>query len=341
MPTAAQPHEYQFSFHGVDLRYRTSSPSLCASVAEWFHHFRGDESARGASLTIHFEEVSSREAVPLSLSSSARRLFSGTKPVMGSAMRALWQCDILQDGRRLIIDVHGQGVLVIEGEHGAAWGYFYRPEALHQDRLESFFHYALAELLKRNNMFTLHAGALEYHGQGLLIPGNSGCGKTTTLLSFLRSGYRYLSDDHPLLWDNGTRLELRAAPMKIDVTDQTVALFPELRDAMSGLLRQGVSKKSFQFEDIYAGSAGRSCRPTMILFPHITNMSHSCLEPLLKSRALELLMPHQLLMYDEEAAKREFQALSKLVQQAACYRLHFGQDVLDLPTLITPLLERH
>jgi hypothetical protein len=30
-----------------------------------------------------------------------------------------------------------------------------------------------------------------------------------------------------------------------------------------------------------------------------------------------------------------------LVQQAACYQLHFGQDVLDLPKLITPLLERH
>jgi hypothetical protein len=33
--------------------------------------------------------------------------------------------------------------------------------------------------------------------------------------------------------------------------------------------------------------------------------------------------------------------LSKLVQRAACYRLHFGRDVLDLPRLITPLLERH
>lgn len=341
MPTIAQPREYRFSFHGVDLRFLTSSATLRSSVVEWLNRFQEDEPAQGRSLTIRFEEAAGRDAVPIALSTSARCLFSGTRPAMGSAMRALWQCDILQDGRRLIIDVHGQGVLVIEGEHGAARGYFYRPEVLHQDQLESFFHYALAELLKWNSMFTLHATALEYHGRGLLISGHSGSGKTTSSLSLLRSGYRYLSDDHPLLWDGGTRLELRAAPMKIDVTNQTVALFPELRDATSGLLRQGASKKSFQFEDIYAGSAGRSCEPAMILFPHIANTSHSCLEPLPKSRALELLMPRQPLVYDEEAAKREFQALSKLVQQADCYRLHFGQDVLDLPMLVTPLLDYH
>ena len=44
-------------------------------------------------------------------------------------------------------------------------------------------------------------------------------------------------------------------------------------------------------------------------------------------------------MYDETVARREFQVLSKLVQQVDCYRLHFGRDILDLPKLITPLLE--
>ncbi len=340
MSIAVQPLEYRFSFHGVDLRYRTSSPSLRASVAEWFHHFQ-EESSKGPSLTIRFEEVSNRRAVPLALSATARRLFSGTKPAMGSAMRALWHCEIVQDGGRLVVDVHDQGLLVIDGAHGAAQGYFYRPASMHQDKLESFFHFAVAELLKQANMFTLDATALEYHGRGLLIPGASGCGKTTALISLLRAGYRYLSDDHPVLWDSGTRLELLAAPMKIDVTEQTIGFFPELRDAMSGLLRQGAYKKSFQLEDIYSDSAGRSCEPAMILFPHVSHMPHSCLEPLSKSRTLELLMPQQPLVYDDELVRREFQALSKVVQQAAGYRLHFGQDVLDLPKLITPLLERH
>ena len=50
-------------------------------------------------------------------------------------------------------------------------------------------------------------------------------------------------------------------------------------------------------------------------------------------------MPQGLLVYDQMVARREFQMLSRLVQQVDCYRLHFGQDILDLPKLIKPLLE--
>jgi hypothetical protein len=341
MTTGVNFHEYQFSFHGHGLCYKTSSRTLLSSVAAWAHEFRQAELGGEVSLTITFEEVSSRDAVPLVKSPSSRLLFSGTKPALGSSMRALWQCDVIQDEGRLVVDVHEQAVLVIQPERGTAHGYFLCPETMHPDLLESFFHYALAELLKRRNMFTLHATALEYHGRGLLIPGCSGCGKTTALLSLLQSGYRYLSDDHPILRDAGTRLELLAVPMKIDVTEQTIAFFPELREAVSGLLRQGVYKKSFYAEDLFADPLGRSCEPVMIVFPHLTNMSHSCLEPIPKSEALETLLPQPSLIHDEDTARREFQTLSKLVQQTACYRLHFGQDVLDLPQLISPLLERH
>ena len=341
MTTSASFHEYQFSFHGHGLRYKTSSRTLLSSVAAWAHEFRQAELSGEVSLTIQFEEVSSRDVVPLVMSPSSRLLFSGTKPAMDSSMRALWQCDVMQDDGRLVVDVHEQAVLVIQPERGTAHGYFLRPETMHTDLLESFFHYALAELLKRRNMFTLRATALEHHGRGLLIPGYSGCGKTTTLLSLLRSGYRYLSDDLPILRDAGTRLELLAVPMKIDVTEQTIAFIPELREAMSGLLRQGVYKKSFYVEDLFADSLVRACEPAMIVFPHLANMSHSCLEPISKSQALEMLLPQPLLVHDEDTVRREFQILSKLVQRTACYRLHLGQDVLDLPHLISPLLERH
>lgn len=78
----------------------------------------------------------------------------------------------------------------------------------------------------------------------------------------------------------------------------------------------------------------------MMLFPDVVDMSYSCLEPLSKSRALEAMMPQAAFVSDRDIARQEFQALSRLVQQVDCYRLHFGQDVLDLPKLITPLLER-
>lgn len=341
MTIAASVREYQFVIHGMDLCYRTSSRTLVSSVATWVHQFRRAEPLGRGSVTIHFEEVVSRNAVPLALSPASRHLFSGTRPVMGSSMRALWQCDIFVDEGRLIVDVHGHAVLIIDASQGMAHGYFVRPESMHPDLLESYFHYAMSELLKRQDMFTLHATALEYHGRGLLLPGNSGCGKTTGLLALLRAGYRYLSDDHPILHDAGTHVELLAAPMKIEVTDQTVSFIPELRESLSGLLPQGVYKKSFHVEDIFPASSGQSCLPSMILFPQVTPMSYSCLQPMEKSEALAALMSSASLVHDDRTSTREFLAISKLVRQAACYRLHFGQDILDLPRLISPLLERH
>ncbi|WP_455388804.1 hypothetical protein, partial [Petrachloros mirabilis] len=105
MTTGVNFHEYQFSFHGHGLCYKTSSRTLLPSVAAWAHEFRQAELSGEVSLTITFEEVSSRDAVPLVKSPSSRLLFSGTKPALGSSMRALWQCDVIQDEGRLVVDV--------------------------------------------------------------------------------------------------------------------------------------------------------------------------------------------------------------------------------------------
>jgi hypothetical protein len=78
----------------------------------------------------------------------------------------------------------------------------------------------------------------------------------------------------------------------------------------------------------------------MVLFPHVVDAPHSRLERLSKRQALELLLPQALLVFDPEVARREFQVLAKLTRQVDCYRLHFGRDILDLPNLLTPLLEQ-
>ncbi len=338
MTPAVNSWEYRLPFHGVSFRYLTSSSSLRSCIGAWTRFVGQPEQGGEVSLTVQFDKVLNRDAVPVRLPTAAQRVFSGTMPALGSSLRALWQCDVYRDGQRLVVDVRDQALLLIEEDR--AYGYFFCPEVMPQDRLEMFFHYTLLELLKGRNMFPLHAAALELQGRGVLISGGHGSGKTTGLLSLLRAGYRYLADEHVLLRDTSAAQELLAAPMKIEVTDDTIAMFPELQAAGVGLLRQGVYRKSFHAEDGYPGSYGHSCIPAMIIFPEVTNISHSCLEPMAKSRALESLLSRVPSIHDANTAAKEFQALSKLVQRTACYRLHFGQDVCDLPRLITPLLER-
>jgi hypothetical protein len=271
---------------------------------------------------------------------SAHQLSSGTGAAVGERSATGLPYEVIHDGGRLIADFSDVGILVIDGVQGRADGYLIRPQMMPTSLIEYLFHLALIELLRHRELYTIHATALEMHGLGVLIPGNSGRGKTTSFISLLRSGYRYLSDDHPLMRDAGTHVDLLPFPIKINVTEDTIAFFPELRNAPDHLLHTGCPKRSFYAEELYATSIGACCRPALVLFPQVVNAPRSHLELLPKSRAMELLLPQALLVYDAEVARREFQVLAKVVQQVDCYRLHFGRDVLDLPKLITPLLEQ-
>lgn len=325
--------------HGIEMKFVTNSSELASSVEALLRHFRCDtHSARP--MLMEFDAVERRGDVRVRVSGSAKLLYSGSGLVTGDDRQTTWLCDIYTEPGLLIADFHEEGVVVIDGVSQSARGYLVRPEAMARDIRVSFVHFAMTELLKRRGLYTFHATALEHKGQGVLIPGFSGRGKTTTFLSLLRSGYRYLSDDHPFFRVHGTRVEILPYPLKINVTDQTVSFFPELRDASPSVLHAGVPKRFFYAEDLYPWPVGQSCKPAVILFPEVVNSSHSCLEPLSKKLALEMILPHSLLVYDAEVARREFQALVRLVEQTDCYRLHFGRDVMDLPWLVTPLLEK-
>jgi hypothetical protein len=236
------------------------------------------------------------------------------------------------------VDFHEQGVLRIDDARGCGAGYLVHPEAMHLDVRISFLHFAVTELLKLRGLYTLHATALEKEGRGVLIPGTSGRGKTTSCIALLRDGYRLLSDDHPLVRERDGELEILSFPVKIDVTDGTINFFPELLDAKERL-HPGVRKRFFYTEDLYPGRTANHCEPCVILCPQVVDWPSSHLEPISRSRVLEELLREGMLVFDRDVAARQFQTFSRLVAQTECYRLFFGEDVLDLPRLIDPLLQ--
>lgn len=332
--------ESRFSLYGSSVLYATTSPVLAAPINELLRHFRRDALDASSPLTLWFYAVKGRDEVPLTISASARQLASGTGEAVGDRRATGLPYQVIQDQGRLIADFSNVGVLVIDGAAGRADGYLINPDRLPSNLIEYLFHLALIELLRRQGLYSIHATALEHNGRAVLIPGNSGRGKTTSFISLLRSGYRYLSDDHPLLRDMGGHVDVLPFPIKINVTDATVNFFPELRDASAEVLHPGIPKRFFYAEDLYPTAVGAQCQPALVLFPHVVDAPQSHLELLPKSRALEALLPQALLVYDQEVARREFQVLAKLVQQVDCYRLHFGRDILELPKLIAPLLEK-
>jgi len=286
-----------------------------------------------------FEAVNNAAAIPVTISQTARQLFSRPEGEGGKSTWTDWPCEVYQDHTRLIINFFSRGLLLIDGPAGEVRGYLVNPESMHSELCVRFVHSALVELLKWKKFYTIHATALEKDGWGVLIPGASRRGKTTTFLSLLRSGYRCLSDDHPFIHENENAVEVLAFPDKVNVRENTINLFPELRNA-GAFLHQGMTKRYFYVEDLYPAGIGHSCVPKILLFPHVVDQATSWLEPIPKSQALQDLLPQGLLVYDPQVAKREFQTLTNLVQQVECFRLHFGRDVLEIPRLIDPILEK-
>jgi hypothetical protein len=336
--------ENRYDIHGIELRVTSDHPAIAAAVQMLLGHFQR-ECVADTALDVVFHGVQEPGDIPLSVSPGAPVLFAhrgqtaGEHPRSGPMLRGEWWCTIYRDQGRTVADFHEQGLLIIDGQREQVEGYLVQPDAMHLDVRISFLHFALTELLKRQGLYTLHAASLERGGRGLLIPGSSGRGKTTSCIALLRSGYRCLSDDHPLLRANGKGLEVLSFPVKIDVTEASIGFFPELQQA-DGKLHQGVRKRYFAIEDLYPGATADACEPAVILFPQVVDCAKSRLEPMPKSRALEEIMRQGLLVFDREIASRQFQMFSRLVGETACYRLFFGEDVLDLPQLIDPLLDQ-
>ncbi len=328
-----------YSIHGEPVTISGSDPMIDQLIQKFLHNFECSSESLSSPLTISFYSVPSRSAIPLDIPDVTYRIESHTQKVFGEDMHGFWHCEVYAYQGKLMVDLHENGVIFIDYLEGTAQGYLIQPSRLHPDMCVSYFHFTLSELLKRQGLYTIHATAIEKGSRGVLIPGYSGQGKTTACVSLIRSGYRCLSDDHPLFRINDGSLEVLSFPEKVDITENAVKFFPELRNANKGQLHQGIVKRYFYIQDFYPDGIGISCVPCILLFPQVVDNSTSKIERMSKRQALQEILPHGLLVYEKSIAQKEFAALSQLVQHVQCYRLFFGRDVLDLHRIIDPLLQ--
>lgn len=330
-----------FDIHGIGMQVETDIPMLAAGIGDvlrrFVHPYATDSQPlrfiykRGSKASIPLTDGSSRKAGPVLFSTSRKNAFD-----LAGRLGIDW--DVYARDGGLVLDYHRRGRLWLDTAGGRLEGALAEPLELHQALLPSiFFFFPFAQLLSRRGLHVVHAAALERNGRGVLIPGMSGSGKSTSCVSLMRAGYRCLSDDKPFLRANGSSVELLPFPEMIDVTDQSVAFFPELSRAAS-TLESGFRKKRFCAETLYPGSTADTVRPSLILFPNISVEPTSRVEALSKAQALQALLPHSLLCFDREISACRFELLARLVETTAAYRLHFGRDVLDLPRLVDQLL---
>lgn len=184
----------------------------------------------------------------------------------------------------------------------------------------------LVELLKHRGLYGLHAGGVCRDGRALLLPGTSGSGKSTLTLALARAGFGFLGDDTLFLARRPEGLKILAFPDEFDLTDQTVAFFPELAPLLDASRPAGWRKRQIRAERTYGSEVVWECEPALLVFPRVAGVPRSELTPMEKGEALLELAPNVLLT-EAGTSQAHFDALAELVERSDCWRLETGTDL--------------
>ena len=194
----------------------------------------------------------------------------------------------------------------------------------------------LVELLKRRGLYGLHAGGLCRNGRALLLPGTSGSGKSTLTLALARAGFGFLGDDTLFLASRPGGLKILAFPDEFDLTDQTVAFFPELAPLLDAGRPSGWRKRQIRAERQYGAEIVWECEPALLVFPRVAGVPESELTPMPPDEALLELAPNVLLT-EPASSQAHFDALAELVERSDCWRLATGTDLEGAVRLLEEL----
>jgi hypothetical protein len=296
--------EQAYDFHGVRLLVHAQRPSVAEAVDARLRHFRS-------------APASGRHDIAIELTEGRRSTPAVTgRPVYDTPFGPVTYDDATD---QLWSDCGGQAWLDVHA--GAGLAHLQAPD---ESWLIShpLLTIALVELLKRRALFALHAAAMATSdGAVVLFPGASGAGKTTLALGLLRQGWGFLADDMVFLNDS----TVLGFPDEVDVSDDTVALFPEIAPGLHRPPAGNRAKRPLLVEDAFDTCPVRRGRPAAIVLPEVGAGDVSRLAPIGPDEALVALAPNVLLT-DHAASQAHLDALGALVRSVPCFRLETGRD---------------
>lgn len=185
---------------------------------------------------------------------------------------------------------------------------------------------ALLETMKRLGRFPLHAACLSLNDGGVLVAGSSGAGKSTLSVILLRAGFDFLADDTVFLQPSPDGYLVSGFPDEVDVTANTVTMFPELRHLANTPIPPGRDKYGFRVEDVFGIQPVLTCRPAVLLSPRVEPGAPPRLVRLSPGEALLELTPNVLLT-DQAATQSHLDVLADLVESVPCFSFRMGNDL--------------
>jgi hypothetical protein len=248
------------------------------------------------------------------------------------------------DGESYYLELDGAVIFVRSSISPCAEVYFSESRgAFRQAVWLNTMSYAIQALLRRMNLFHLHAAGVVHPrlDTAALIIGDAGAGKSTLTILLLANGWRYLSDDFLVLSMQEDQVEAQGLRklFSIHVPSLNGLELPLLNEALGPNLVLQPEKRILDPTVIFPEALVSSCMPRTLFFSELTGEAQSRTRELSQSEAMSRLITQcPWASYDTVVARDYLSLLGRLVKQCKTWQLLAGRDLLDDPTIAATLL---
>jgi hypothetical protein len=171
-----------------------------------------------------------------------------------------------------------------------------------------------------------HAAALIRNNRAIVLPGDSGWGKSTLTLALAERGYSYLSDEFAVLDPRSAQIEAFPKPISIRDPSPFAASLQRYGDWLTPAEYPAVRPESVRYvhpPNRVPPLAGQPAPVGFIIFPRYDPTAITQLTPLEPDEVARRLLSHSVNL--PRLGGAGIQLVARLVAQAQCYALTTSQ----------------
>jgi hypothetical protein len=203
--------------------------------------------------------------------------------------------------------------------------------------LEDMVAVGISPHLRRRGMFLIHGFAAAHEGRGVILVGPVASGKTTTGMALLNAGWKLLSNDSPVIHDDGRILSY---PGMLTAHRDSFARFEAINRVIGKQTESPTGKKlAVPAEQVWPSVWADEALPAAIFFPNIESRKKTSLSPIKPVESLRRLLPQAVEQWDQEMIPFHLKVLSRLVENTSSFCLHLGTEIEEVPSLLENVLD--
>jgi len=192
------------------------------------------------------------------------------------------------------------------------------------------------ELLRWRGLYPIHASGVYSQGRGILLMGDSGCGKSTVTLSLLLRGWRFLSDDLVFVRECNRRLRILSVSSSLKYNHRLFAGLQPL-PISSGCAEE--DEAVIDVERVFPRQSVYHCVPGIIIFLRIVDSRKSALVSIPQRLAFFKLINQSVSLFlGGKPSQGQLDVLRKLSTRTATLQLSLGHDLRRDPLAVADII---